>query len=210
MEKPQLFFIIVSVFTFIAVPKALEAATVTLTPPTQVVQQGVVEVELTISGLGNSAAPSLGAFDINISFNPTILSFNTAQFGDPNLGDQLDVFDLGSITEVRDNAGVVNLIELSLDSPADLDALQADSFTLTLLTFVTIGVGTTSLDIVDLSLADADGAVLPIDDLVSASVTVVPLPSGLVLLASGIFGVAGFWRRGCLVHLVFARFRKHA
>src|ERR1039458_750954 len=55
-----------------------------------------VNVSLQITGLGNEAAPSLGTFDVNLNFDPTILSFNSAVFGDPILGDQLDPTGLGN------------------------------------------------------------------------------------------------------------------
>jgi hypothetical protein len=48
-----------------------------------------------ISGLGDGTAPSLSTFDLDISFDPTILAFSTAVFGDPILGDQLDIWGLG-------------------------------------------------------------------------------------------------------------------
>lgn len=67
--------------------------TISILPASQSVNLGsTTTVNLTIAGLGNHVAPSLGTFDLNIDFNPTILGFSTFVFGDPVLGDQLDLF----------------------------------------------------------------------------------------------------------------------
>lgn len=55
-----------------------------------VVQGQPLITALAISGLGDHAAPSLSAFDIDVTFDTAILSLNSATFGDPVLGDQLD------------------------------------------------------------------------------------------------------------------------
>src|SRR5438874_1153733 len=71
--------------------------TIGVLPTGQSVQLGnPVMVSLMIQGLGDHTAPSLGTFDVNILFDPAILSFSTAVFGDPALGDQLDPLGVGS------------------------------------------------------------------------------------------------------------------
>jgi hypothetical protein len=92
-------------------------------------------VALQISGLGDFTAPSLGTFDVTVTFDPTVLAFATVTYGDPALGDQLDLAGLGSLTTTMLGVGSVNLLEVSVDSASDLDALQAGAFTLATLTF---------------------------------------------------------------------------
>ena len=96
-------------------------------PVSQSVDLGLpVSVGVVISGLGDATSPSLGAFDIDIQFDPGRLSFGSALFGDPVLGDQLDVLGLGGNPTFAGitSPGVLNLFEVSLDVPADLNALQ--------------------------------------------------------------------------------------
>jgi hypothetical protein len=110
-------------------PTGLAAAiTLRVDPsPQDVVVGSTLSVELVISELGSGAAPSLSTFDLGIAFDDSILSFLGFTFGDPIVGDQLDLSGLGSVTDVGPSAGIVNLFELSLDSPADLNALQTGS-----------------------------------------------------------------------------------
>lgn len=127
--------------------------TIDIVPSSQDASLGtMVAVDLVISGLGDFAAPSLGTFDLDVTFDPVILAFNSAVFGD-----QLDLFGLGSITEVFPGVMNVNLFELSLDDPADLDTLQPGSFTLATLTFDTIASGTSPLELFINALGDALG-----------------------------------------------------
>ena len=73
-----------------------QAVMLSFDPLSQDVLLGVpVDVELTISGLGNHSPDSLSTFDLDIGFDPTILDFSSVSYGDPLLGDQLDLFGLG-------------------------------------------------------------------------------------------------------------------
>ena len=172
------------------------AVTIGLSPVSQTVLPGdSVEVALTISGLGNGVAPSLGAFDLDVEFDPAVLGFSMAVFGDPILGDQLDLFGLGSFTGVDASIpATVNLFEVSLDLPADLDLLQAPSFTLATLTFQALAAGVSPLSLRNVILGDALGD--PLDASVTgASVNVVPEPGTLLLLGSGLMGFGAYRRR---------------
>lgn len=174
---------------------AAHAITVEVLPPTQAAGVGdVVEVHLAISGLGDLIAPSLGVFDVDVGFDPTILSFTGATFGDPLLGDQLDLLGLGSVSTLTPGAGVVDLFELSLD-PADvLDTEQAGAFTLASLAFIAVGAGSTDLTVSVEALGDALGGPLA-TELSGGSVTVTGIPPVaapgslvLVLVAVGLGG----------------------
>lgn len=69
-----------------------------------------------------------------------------------------DLFGLGAIgPAATPAAGFINIFEVSLDDPVDLDALQADSFTLATATFAPLSAGTSPLDVIILALGDANG-----------------------------------------------------
>jgi hypothetical protein len=169
-----------------------QAATIGFDPATQTVPTGSsLSVKLGILGLGDGAAPSLSTFDLNIGYDPSLLSFTGVSFGDPVLGDQLDLFSLGSLTS-SDNTtpGTVNVFELSFDSPTDIDTLQAANFTLVTLTFSALSGGISPLSISINALGDANGDPLAATTTSgSVTVTAVPLPAAVWLFGSGLFGL---------------------
>jgi hypothetical protein len=164
----------------------LAAATISIIPAGQIVplgDQAVVTID--ISGLAFGAAPSVGAFDLDLSFDSTILSVNNVAFGN-----QLDILGLGSIFLASAiDANTLNLFELSLDLPSDLDTFQADAFTLATITFDTLGPGTSNLTLALNALGDPDGLPLAAD-LANGSIEVqnasVPEPSTLLLTTIGL------------------------
>lgn len=175
-----------------------QAITVSFDPTAQTVATGSsVSVKLGISGLGYGAAPSLGTFDLNIGYNPLLLSFTGVSFGDPVLGDQLDLFSLGSLTSWDNTTpGTVNVFELSFDSATDLNTLQAANFTLATLTFSALSGGISPLSISINALGDANGDPLTVT-MANGSVTVtaVPVPAAVWLFGSGLLGLIGIVRR---------------
>lgn len=184
------------ILAVLCIPRLAPALTIGFEPAGQVVTLGdPASVELRISGLGSGAAPSLGVFDLVVAFDPAILAFSGASFGDPLLGDQLDLFGLGSITDVDAGLpGSVRLFELSLDLATDLDTLQASAFTLATLTFDTIGLGTSTLDLSVASLGDAYGAPL-VANLDRGSVAAVPEPSAALAFLLGLLAARHAGRR---------------
>lgn len=185
--------ITVVAFLFMAVTRS-EAVTIGLEPAAGAVTVGsLVDLRIVIAGLGSGVAPSLSAFDLDIDFDGTILSFESLTFGDPVLGDQLDLSGLGSLTLATPGPGTVNLYGLSFDMPADLDAMQADSFVLATLVFRAVGAGLSPVDISAAILGDAAGVPLPAT-LTSASIAVsgvsVPEPASVWLALLGAAALA--------------------
>jgi len=190
-------------------PGHLYALSISFVPDAQDVFFGdQATVDVLVSDLGMDQAPSLGSFDLTLGFDPTILAFNSLVFGDPVLGDQLDVFGLGSnpMDAFEIVPGAVNMYEVSLDFPWDLHDFQADTFVLASLKFDTLALGTSGLDIlpglIPPVFADAWGE--PLDYSADpGSITVIPRestdpvpePGTILLLGSGLLGLAGLRKK---------------
>ena len=122
------------------------AALVSFDPVNQTVVQGnPVSVDLVISGLGNDI---LTGFDLEISFDDSILSFQSFTVGPGATG--LDPFglDFGIFSYGFDlGLGTAAVGDLSFESDATLQATQPDSFVLGTLEFDTLSIGTSALTI---------------------------------------------------------------
>lgn len=167
-----------------------------LDPASQTVGIGdPVQVDLNVSGLGDLSAPSLGAWDVDVGFDPTILGFTGATFST-----ELDLFGFGSLNGAFDLGGVVDIFEVSLDLPSDLDSLQTGAFTLATLSFDALAAGVSALSLSVDDLGDSLGDRLVADQVSGASVTVtapvtVPEPGTLALFGLGLVGLAALRRR---------------
>src|ERR1017187_4555334 len=138
-------------------PTASAGIVVSVLPGSQlsVMPGDLATVDLTISGLGVGTSPSLGVYDLNLTFDPPILPFVSGDWGTG-----LDLFGLGDVRSAAPSAGLVNLFELSLDSAADLNAFQPSTFLLASLQFQGVSTGTSNIALAINALGDANGAPL--------------------------------------------------
>ena len=168
--------------------------TIQVLPASQNVNVGdPVTLTLQISGLGTGTAPSVGTFDIDVAFDPTLLSLTNTAFGT-----SLDIFGLGDIQIATPGTSTVNLFELSLDSDSDLNSLQPASFVLATLSFTALGNGISPVSLSVNALGDADGNSLS-TILQDGSVTVGPSAStpepATIFTLGGALAALGIYRR---------------
>lgn len=153
-----------------------------------------LEVAVRISGLNDTSAPSLGAYDVNFLFDNSLFSFDSISWGDSAKGNQLDLAGFGSLQDVTNGAGWLNLLEISFDDALELDLLQAGEFTLFSVLLNTLAIGTGNFSLVANSLGDAYGDNLIADQINGTTIKVgsasVPEPSSILLLLVGIFAIA--------------------
>lgn len=145
------------------------AATLRVSPDSQnaVVGNGLT-VGVVVSELGEFSAPAVGAFDLALVFDSTILNFVGIDFG-PSLG---DVAANAAVSTFNLVGGELTAVEVSLLPPADLIALQPGSFALFTVTFEGVDAGTSLLTLeLNTSLADELGLSLAAD-VVDGSVNV--------------------------------------
>jgi len=147
-------------------------------------------LDVVVSDLGELTAPSLGAYDFEVQFDPSLVAFSSLEFGSGGTS-QLDLGGFGSLTSFADGASSVVLSELSFDDPALLDSAQPGSFTAARLFFVAQASGVALFDLSSILLLDGLGESLGVTSS-GATVTVapVPLPAAIYLLLSAL-GVMG-------------------
>ncbi|MCB1742511.1 MAG: hypothetical protein KDK91_19205 [Gammaproteobacteria bacterium] len=184
----KLVFAVATLFLGLATQQT-HAATLSLSPAAGTVQVGApAVVELNISGLGDFAPDSLGAFLVEIEFDPAVLDIDVSDVMYGSLLGDTDpsAFETDIVTTVE--AGRVSLSAASLLLDFELDALQPSSFTLATLTFATLANGTSALSFgtVDLSNAMFPASTLALDSVLTASVTAVPLPAAWLLFLTGL------------------------
>jgi hypothetical protein len=183
--------------TIFAVPPA-EAAFVTLTPSSGTIQVGgSFDLDVVVSELPDGEIVS--AFDLDLLFDPGLLSFSGLSFG-PGFGSADDI-----VADALDLAGVIDFFLFSFLLDDELFALQeGGSVRLATLTFTAVAAGIASLAIDGLDdfllIGGRDGSPLSITEFGTARVVVeaasatVPEPGSLALMAFGV-GLGLFGRR---------------
>lgn len=172
-------------------------AALSVVPDLQTVSVGEsVEIAVQVDGLGNGGPPSLGVLDLDVLFDSNVLSFVGVTWG---MG--LDVLGLGSLQFVTSGPGLVNLLEISLDSVDDLNALQPSAFLIASLDFMAVGVGNSPISLRINAIGGADGASIDstaVDgavEVIEGSGSEVPEPGTAILVLLGVIVVTCFRRQ---------------
>jgi hypothetical protein len=145
-----------------------------------------VNLDLTISGLGDHASPSLGVFDLNFNFDSTKLAFTGYTLG--SLLGTLGTAEVDDLSTVYVSGNTINLAELSYLSPSQLATLQPSGFTLATLSFQVTSLANTERTWVSFGannlLSDANGDALLFS--VSNAVIGNPVPETPALFLFGL------------------------
>jgi hypothetical protein len=161
---------------------AFAGIVVAVQPGSQKVAPGLFSVDLAVSGLAAGTAPSVGAFEAKLSFDPAVVAFDSVSFssflGNPGTD---------SLTDVQSLFDSVDIASVSLLPTSVLDLNQPASFPLATLSFRGLG-GLTSLSLDSVTLDDPLGLKLQFTK-TNGTVTVTPEPSMMAAVAMGI-GIA--------------------
>jgi hypothetical protein len=176
--------LILSVVLLALAPAAFADVILSVDPSAQTKLLGQV-VTVTIKSSGGY----VGGFDLNISWDSTILFFNSINYG-TQLG--------GGVQNTFFGPATVNATEISLLTPAELIALQpGPGATLLTLVFSTIALGTSDVQISYNAIGDENGLSHNVVDLNDGEITVIqgiPVPEpGSTTLLPVVAGLAALW-----------------
>ncbi|WP_181902180.1 PEP-CTERM sorting domain-containing protein [Thalassotalea euphylliae] len=155
-----------------------------------------VSLTLMASGLGDQSPESLGAFDLDVLYDSSVLSYTdhtlSDGLGDIALGEALDS-SLGD-----DGAGTLGLAVVSFLGAAFLDANQAGEFALAQISFDVDMLAIpdfTTVSLQGIAFSDADGIAITDVSLGNAIIATqardVPEPTSLALLSLAVLGMLG-------------------
>lgn len=154
-------------------------------------------LDVIVSGLDTGQA--LGGFDLDLVFNPALLSPDHVLFGD-----RLGVVDVDQFTSAVLSPGRTDFAAVSLASEVTLLGLQSGPFTLAQLVFDAVGPGTAAIDFDALTapgllLSDQFGNAIAVTASSGAEIRIapsgsVPEPATILLFIPGLLTAA--WRRG--------------
>jgi len=175
----------------ISIQQAKALPVLSVTPSTVAAQLNeLVSLDIVVSGVGDYVIPSVGGFDIEVGFDPTVFTFQHATFGTG-----LNFGVLGSFADVFESTSSVELLEVSFESELDLDMLQPDTFKLFSLSFLANAVGVSPFKVNVLSITNGTG----LEEIALAEVTsgtgrvfeqppiTVPEPSPLAIISIALF-----------------------
>lgn len=159
-----------------------KAVTIGFEPKTQNIFLGsTINIDLFIWDFGDHTSPSLSVFDIDVSYNTMVLSFIdyklSSHLGDISSCEALD------LSYGEQQHGTINLANLSLLSPDELNSFQPSEFAFATLTFKAIAPGSSKLNFTNASLGDEQRDCLDIQ-IEPGNINVVPTPATILLLGS--------------------------
>jgi hypothetical protein len=154
----------------------------------------IATINVWISGLGDGVAPNLGAFDLGITYDASLLALQSFSFSN-YLGYPTDSFTFGSI-----GSGLLSVQEVSFLPDAALASLQPSAFSLLSMDFRTIGLGIGLISFQKADLSDGLGLSLSAElrqALVNVAQAPTPVPepaTWLLVSAGGLMGM-GYMKR---------------
>lgn len=187
----------ISLLLFVLALPAQANVSLSVTPNKTDLHVGdTVSLSIQISELSDDVV--LSSYDLSLGFDPAFLQFDSALFGDPLLGDQLDIAGSGlNFPSALASVDFVSLIEFSWDDPQTLLEQQAKEFTLARLFFTALLPGISPLNLTINSLADQSAVLLDANsNSSSVAITAVPVPSAIVMFTP----ILAFWMRKCLLN----------
>ncbi|ALS98059.1 hypothetical protein [Lacimicrobium alkaliphilum] len=110
------------------------AAFLSLTPSVSFAETGdTVVLDLMIGGLGDGGPDSLGDFDLDILYDPAVVSISSYSL--TNMLGDIDFFEAFDFSLGDDGLGTLGLSVVSFLTDSELNALQPDSFSLATISF---------------------------------------------------------------------------